>query len=143
MSRSDDARYALEVIAGRVDLANPGVAARLAVMKAQHLGDATMRGLIDRAAGMHIAMLDCTLRTADKAYLRAVAGDGVNFLDDRVWERLEPIHERYKADSEMMQLFAQAADAFAAAAEDAAAAVLTGPAAALAIKKASRPRRDS
>lgn len=138
MSRSDDARYALAVIAGRVDLTDPAIAARLAVLKAWHFGDDGLRGLIDRAADMHVAGLERDPRAVDAAFLRAVAEGSVNFLDDPVWQRLEPIHERHKADAEMMALFAQASDAFADAALDAAAAVLVSSVADSAIEQARR-----
>jgi hypothetical protein len=73
MSRSADARFALAVVGGRVDLADPGIAARLAVLRARHLGDNGLRGLIDRAAVVHAASMEHDLQAVDMAYMRAVA----------------------------------------------------------------------
>lgn len=140
MSRSADAQFALAVIARRVDLTDPGIAARLALVRARYLGDEGLRRMVDRAASVHAAVLEGDPRAVDAAYLRAVASGAVDLLNDPVWERLEPIHGRHAHDPEMMRLFEEAAEAYSDAAVDAAAAVLSGPAADDAIRKAQRSR---
>lgn len=142
MSRSSDARFALALVAGRVDLSDPGIAARLALIKSRYVGDDRLRRLIVRAADMHVAHLDRAPRTADAAYLRAVASGAVDCLASDVFARLEPIHERHKGDAEMMALFESAATAYADAALDAAADVLVGDTAIKAIEQARRRARN-
>lgn len=140
-SRTTTALFALAIVAGGVDLADPGLAARLALAAACHLGDMGLRTLIDRAAAVHAAGLEQNPQAVDAAYLRAVIDCVVDLLHDPVWERVEPIHARHQHDSEMMRLFELAAEAFSAAVIDAAAAVLAGPAAEMAIAKAMQSRR--
>ena len=108
MARSDDNPFALAVIAGSVDPADPSVAARLIVLRAKHAGrgDATMIGLISRA----FAALACA---TDRAYLESLIDGSGDLLAEDTFTRLEPLFTKYEEGSEMYVLLERAATAYA------------------------------
>lgn len=136
MTVARDAHYALAVLVGKVDPTDPGISARLAIMKLRHPLEGVLHDLVGRAAAMHLAMLERDLRTADAAYLRAVDDGTVDCFASDVFMRLEAIHARYEYDAAIQALLDRAATAYADAAIDEAARVLAGPEAKRAINKA-------
>ena len=120
-----DARFVVALIAGKVDNADPSIAAHLVVMKVRHSSHIDLCELIDRALLIHAAALERAVAMADRSYLRAVAtGVALTFEGD-VFEKLAEIHARIKGDTREAGLFALAVEAFSHAALDTAAAADT------------------
>lgn len=112
-------RWLAGLVLGKCNPLADDVPGRLVVLRAQAqaASDAGMLDLLRRAADVHVS----AQQAADVAFLQCLVDGDADYFDDRLYERLEWLHGKYKGNATIEALFDAAvkayADAVVAAAE--------------------------
>ena len=119
--------FLLAVANGHVDsLEEPGVAVRLAVLRARYGHIDRMAALLDEACDAHAEAVTSAEVAADRAYLNGLIEGTEDLLSEDTFPRLEPMFTKYAEGSEMYALLEKAATVFGDAAQEVATWVMAG-----------------
>lgn len=126
--------FLLAVANGLVDpLEEPGVVERLVILRGRYGHIDRMVALLDDACDAYVA----ADLARDVAFLGGLIDGTADYFSDDLYDRLEPLYEKYKDDAALLDLFNRAATAYA----DAVVAAATWAMAAWTIEDAKRRAR--
>lgn len=118
---------------GLVDpLDEPGVAARLVILRGRYGHIAGMASLLDDASDAHAEAVARPELAADRAYLESLIDGSGDLLSEDTFPRMEPMFAKYAEGSDMFVLLEKAATIFGDAVWEVAAWVIAGEAIAVA-----------
>jgi hypothetical protein len=97
------------VIEGVTDPLDIGVPQRLMVLRAMYGADPTVGPLVREAWDALIRAQERADRATDEAFLTSLADGSADYFADDLYDRLAPLHEKYRDDPAMLELFNAAA----------------------------------